>query len=246
MSSAEAESGAQQGTSLPYIIALSRSLNTLVPLLWEREFVFSRDEGDGEAAFLEQRRRGLLLLLLAAVAADEDGAVVVVSAAGVVVGEVMVPAVMVVVVDVVMVVVTRREWSLLMVPPLSLGRLRQLLLLLLLLDGWVLLVRLLLLRLLVLVLLHVAENALDGGCLQEALQHAAGAAVLEALVGREGVLGAVAPVAELADVERVRLLVLVLEVALQRVVAGEGAPAVGTLLGLVYATSRGRRHPVHG
>jgi hypothetical protein len=38
--------------------------------------------------------------------------------------------------------------------------------------------------------------------------------VLKTLVRREGVLGAVAAVAELADVEGVGLLVLVLEVAL--------------------------------
>lgn len=117
------------------------------------------------------------------------------------------------------------------VPPLSLGLLGQ--------RGvrW---------RLLLLLLLHVPQDALDGRGLEEPLEHAAGAAVLEALVGSEGVLGAVAPVAELADVQGVRLLVLVLEVALERVVAGEGAPAVGALLGLVDAAGRRRWHPVHG
>jgi hypothetical protein len=67
--------------------------------------------------------------------------------------------------------------------------------------------------------------------------------VLQALVRRERVLGAVAPVAELAHVQRVGLLVLVLEVPLERVVAAEGAPAVGALLGLVDASRRRRRHP---
>lgn len=60
---------------------------------------------------------------------------------------------------------------------------------------------------------------------------------------REAVLGAVPPVAELAHVERVRLLVLVLEVTLQRVVAREGAMAVGTLLWLVDTPAGRRRHP---
>lgn len=78
--------------------------------------------------------------------------------------------------------------------------------------------------------------------LQQALEHATGATVLQTLVRCERVLGAVPPVAELAHVQRVRLLVLILEVPLQRVVAGEGAPAVGTLLGLVDATGRGRWH----
>lgn len=78
--------------------------------------------------------------------------------------------------------------------------------------------------------------------LQQALQHAARATVLQALVRRERVLGAVPPVAELAHVQRVRLLVLVLEVPLQRVVAGEGAPAVGALLRLVDPAGGGRGH----
>ena len=66
--------------------------------------------------------------------------------------------------------------------------------------------------------------------------------MLQALVRRERVLRAVPPVAELAHVERVGLLVLVLEVPLERVVAAEGAPAVGALLGLVDASRRRRRH----
>lgn len=67
--------------------------------------------------------------------------------------------------------------------------------------------------------------------------------MLEALVCGQGVLGAVPTVAEFADVERVRLLVLVLEVTLQGVVAAEGATAVRALLWLVDAP-RGRRwHP---
>lgn len=100
--------------------------------------------------------------------------------------------------------------------------------------------------LLLLLLLHVTEDTLDGGGLEETFEHAAGAAMLKTLVGGERVLGAVAPIAELADVECVRLLVLVLEMALERVVAGEGAPAVGAFLRLVYAAGRGRWHPVHG
>lgn len=86
------------------------------------------------------------------------------------------------------------------------------------------------------------QHALDRRRLQQTLQHATGAAVLQALVRGETVLGAVATVAELADVERVGLLVLVLEVALQRVVAGEGAVAVGTLLRFIDASAGGRGH----
>lgn len=67
--------------------------------------------------------------------------------------------------------------------------------------------------------------------------------MLQALVRGEAVLGAIASVAELAHVERVRLFVLVLEVALQRVVAGEGAMAVRTLLRFVDAATGGRWHP---
>lgn len=52
--------------------------------------------------------------------------------------------------------------------------------------------------------------------------------------------------AELAHVQCVGLLVLVLEMALERVVAAEGASAVGTLLGLVDAPCSWRRHPHHG
>lgn len=86
------------------------------------------------------------------------------------------------------------------------------------------------------------QHVLDGRRLQQPLQHAAAAAMLQALVRRQRVLGAVAPMAELAHVQRVRLLVLVLEVALQRVVAREGAPTVRALLRLVDAAARGRRH----
>lgn len=124
--------------------------------------------------------------------------------------------------------------------------------LLLLLGGGLLLLLLLLLQLELLVqggqvvLVPLVHEDLLRVVLEQPLEHAAGAAVLEALVGGEGVLGAVAPVAELAHVHRVRLLVLVLEVALQGVVAGEGATAVGALLGLVYAPGRRRGHPVRG
>lgn len=86
------------------------------------------------------------------------------------------------------------------------------------------------------------QRALQRRGLEQALQHAAGAAVLKALVGGQRVLGAVAAVAELAHVQRVRLLVLVLEMALEGVVAGEGAAAVGALLRLVDAPRCGRRH----
>lgn len=66
--------------------------------------------------------------------------------------------------------------------------------------------------------------------------------MLQALVRGERVLGAVPSVAELAHVQSVRLLVLVLEVPLERVVAGEGAPAVGALLRLVDPARCRRRH----
>lgn len=90
------------------------------------------------------------------------------------------------------------------------------------------------------------QHALDGRRLEQSLEHAAGAAVLQALVRRQRVLGPVPAVAELADVQRVRLLVLVLEVALEGVVAAEGAPAVGALLRLVDAPRRRRRHTYGG
>lgn len=88
-----------------------------------------------------------------------------------------------------------------------------------------------------------AKNTLDRCGLEESLQHTTRATVLETLVRGEAVLGAVATVAELAHVQRIRLLVFVLEVALQRVVAGEGAMAIGTFLWLVYSPASWRRHP---
>lgn len=87
------------------------------------------------------------------------------------------------------------------------------------------------------------QNALDGRRFEQTLQHATRAPVLQTLVRGEAVLGAVATVTELAHVQRVGLFVLVLEVALQRVVAGEGAMAVRTLLGFVDASAGGRGHP---
>lgn len=66
--------------------------------------------------------------------------------------------------------------------------------------------------------------------------------MLQTLVRGERVLGPVTSVTELAHVERVGLFVLVLEVSLERVVAGEGAPTIGTLLGLVDAAGCGGRH----
>lgn len=61
--------------------------------------------------------------------------------------------------------------------------------------------------------------------------------MLKALVGRQRVLGAIPTVTELANVQRVRLLVFVLEMAFQRVVTREGTPAVRTLLRLVDAAA---------
>lgn len=92
--------------------------------------------------------------------------------------------------------------------------------------------------------LLLAEHVLDGGGFEQTLEHTAGAAVLEALVRGKRVLGAVPPMAELANVQRVRLLVLVLEVPLERVVTREGSPAVRALLRLVYSPGGGRRHPI--
>lgn len=60
----------------------------------------------------------------------------------------------------------------------------------------------------------MAQDVFDGRRLQKPLEHAARTPVLQTLVGGERVLGTIPPVAELAYVERVRLLVLVLEVPL--------------------------------
>lgn len=78
--------------------------------------------------------------------------------------------------------------------------------------------------------------------LQQALEHAAGATVLQALVRRQRVLRPVPPVAELAHVQRVRLFVLVLEVSFQGIVTRECPAAVGTLLWLVDTACGGRWH----
>lgn len=90
----------------------------------------------------------------------------------------------------------------------------------------------------------MAQDVLDGRRLEQSLEHATGASMLQALVGCQGVLGAIAPVAEFAHIQRVRLLVLVLEVPLKRVVARERSPAVRTLLRLVYPAGSGGRHPI--
>lgn len=66
--------------------------------------------------------------------------------------------------------------------------------------------------------------------------------MLQTLVRGQRVLCAISTVTELAHVQRIRLLVLVLEVALQRVVAGERAPTVRTLLRLVDASAGRGRH----
>lgn len=182
------------------------------------------------------RNASLVCTRLAAVAVDSSSAMLVL----VIVADLITPllAIMVslevvemMVVMVAVVVMVRRDGGLL-APPLSLG-------LLLLLNA-----RMLLVLAVLLVLLHSTEDAFDRGSLQKALEHTTGASVLQAFVGREGVLRAVATVAKLAHVQRIRLLVLVLEVALKRIVAGEGAPAVRALLGLVYTASRGRRHSI--
>lgn len=67
--------------------------------------------------------------------------------------------------------------------------------------------------------------------------------MLQAFVRCQGVLRAVSPVTELAHVERVGLLVLVLEVSFERVVAGERSSAVRTLLRLVDSARCRWRHP---
>lgn len=58
------------------------------------------------------------------------------------------------------------------------------------------------------------QRALERRRLQQPLEHAAGAAMLQTLVRGQRVLGAVASMAELAHVQSVGLLVLVLEVSL--------------------------------
>lgn len=68
-------------------------------------------------------------------------------------------------------------------------------------------------------MMHATEYVLDRRGLEESLEHAAGAAVLKTLVRRQRVLGTIRTIAELADVERVRLLVFVLEVTFEGVVA---------------------------
>lgn len=93
--------------------------------------------------------------------------------------------------------------------------------------------------------MHATEDILDRRGLEEPLEHAAGAAVLQALVRRQRVLRTVRTIAELANVERVRLLVFVLEVAFEGVVARKRTTAVRTFLRLVYATRRGWWHLVH-
>lgn len=86
------------------------------------------------------------------------------------------------------------------------------------------------------------QRAVQRRGFQEALQHATGASVLETLVRGQGVLSPVPSVAELTDVQGVGLLVLVLEVSFQGIVTRECPAAVGTLLRLVDAAGRRRRH----
>lgn len=78
--------------------------------------------------------------------------------------------------------------------------------------------------------------------LKQALQHAAGATMLQTFVCRQGVLGAIASVAKLTDIQCVRLFVFVLEVPLQRVIARKGTPAVRTFLRFIDAATGGRGH----
>lgn len=80
------------------------------------------------------------------------------------------------------------------------------------------------------------------GRLEQALQHAAGAAVLQAFVGGQRVLGAISPTAEFAHIQCVGLFVLILEVPFEGVVAGEGASAIGTFLRFVNAAASRRGH----
>lgn len=87
------------------------------------------------------------------------------------------------------------------------------------------------------------QHALDRRGFEQPLEHPAGPAMLQTLVRGERVLSAIPSVAKLAHVQRIRLFVLVLKMSLQRVVAAEGASAVGALLGLVNAPRGGRRHP---
>lgn len=86
------------------------------------------------------------------------------------------------------------------------------------------------------------KSAVQCRRLQQPLEHAARAAVLQALVRRQRVLRPVSPVAELAHVQRVGLLVLVLEVSFQGIVTRECPAAVGTLLRLVDSAGRRRGH----
>lgn len=86
------------------------------------------------------------------------------------------------------------------------------------------------------------KHILDGGCFEQSFQHAAGSAMLEALVGRQRVLRTITTVTKLTDVQCVRLLVLVLEMALQRIVTREGSTAIGTFLWFIDATAGRWRH----
>lgn len=87
------------------------------------------------------------------------------------------------------------------------------------------------------------QNALDRRGLEQPLQHTRRTTMLQTFMGRQRVFGPVSTMTELAHVQRVRLLVLVLEVSLQRVVTAERPSTVRTLLGLVDAPARWRRHP---
>lgn len=67
--------------------------------------------------------------------------------------------------------------------------------------------------------------------------------MLETLVGGQRVLGAIATVTKLAHVQRVGLLVFVLEMTFQRIVAGKGSSTVRTFLWFINATAGRRWHP---
>lgn len=78
--------------------------------------------------------------------------------------------------------------------------------------------------------------------LEQPLEHSTRSSMLKTLVGCQRVLRSVPPVAELAHVQRVRLLVLILEMSFQGVVTRECPAAVGTLLWLVDTASCRRGH----
>lgn len=88
-----------------------------------------------------------------------------------------------------------------------------------------------------------AQNALDRRRFEQSLEHTARSSVLQTLVGGEGVLRPITSVTEFADVQCIRLLVLILEMPLEGIVTAEGASTVRTLLRFVDSSRSGWRHP---